>query len=78
MLENIIKKPIKVKEIIQNSGVDGFTIILTNGEVMSITGTQWNTGTRKRICNDDLFFSTNKGYEILFSKNQIKDLNKFY
>ncbi len=78
MFENIIKKPIKVGEVIQNPGVDGFTVVLENGEAIDITGTQWNTDSRKRLCDGDLFFSTNKGYEIAFSKNQIKELNKFY
>ncbi len=78
MIENIIKNPIKIKKIIERPGVDGFTVVLKNGEVINVTGTQWNTGSRKRVCDDDLFFSTNKGYEIVFSKNQIQNLDKFY
>lgn len=73
-MNEIMKSPIIVKRVFKTTpSQDGFNVELQNGEVVVITDTQWNTDCK--VLNDNgAIFSTTKGYDISFSKDQVDEI----
>lgn len=67
--------PIKVIEIIQEPGVDGFIAKLENGNSIEISLTRWESLGYKEIQEDgSTIFNAPNGLNILFKKDQIENL----
>jgi hypothetical protein len=61
----------KVKRVFKiEPDKDGFSVELENGEIIEISKTEWNSDF-KTTHNDQIFFSTRKGYDISFSEEQV-------
>jgi len=68
-------KTIKVIEIIQEPGVDGFVAKLENGSSIEISFTRWNSLGYKEIQEDgSTIFNAPNGLNFLFSKEQAENL----
>ncbi len=68
-------KSIKVIEIIQEPGVDGFKVKLENGNSVEISFTVWNSLGYKEVQEDgSTIFNAPNGLKIIFRKDQIENL----
>lgn len=68
-------KQVKVIEIIQEPGVDGFKVRLENGNSIEISFTTWNSIGYKETQEDgSVVFNAPNGLNIIFNKDQIENL----
>jgi hypothetical protein len=73
-----VKQPLKVKEVFKKTNdEDGFFVKLEDGNELPISLTHWNSTDYKTINNQDIIFSTKKGYDISFSKDQANIADNF-
>jgi len=67
-LEKILDETPKVIKVFKKAkDVDGFSVELQNGEIIDISGTQWQTSDYKRSVLDKTLFQTSNK-EIVFTE----------